>query len=195
MKRILCLLLACVLLGGCTVQPNEPPNTGSVLPEAIPVVVPIAQRTEDGHVQVTIHNGLLGMNSEVLSDEQKADGFLSGVRNEDGSVTYTIDGAKYEAFLAKRYQATCTSIEETVRGNYASVTDVSYEEDLSAVTVTVLRDAYEYSVDALVVFALGTLVITYQAYDMDAAGTCVITVLDENGEQVSKTVYPDELIL
>ncbi len=195
MKRVFCLLFSCLMLVGCVAQPSEgTQDGGTALPETIPVVVPIAERTEEG-VKVTIHAGLLGMDSEVLSDEQIADGFLSGVRNEDGSVTYTIDGSKYDAFVQKSYQKTCTSIDETVRGNYASVTGISYEKDLSAVTVTVFRDAYEYSVDALVVFAVGTLVIAHQAYDIDAVGTCVITVLDENGEQISKTVYPDELIL
>ncbi len=192
MKRLLCVLLSCLLLSGCASQPVE--ETPVTEPTSIPVVVPIAERA-DGGVKVTVHAGLLGMDSEVLSDEQKADGFVDAVRNEDGSVTYTIDETKYEAFREKKYQKTCTSIDETVRGNFPSVTGISYEKDLSAVTITAMRETYEFSVDSLVVFAVGTLIIAYQAYDIDAVGTCVITVLDENGEQISETVYPDELIL
>ena len=195
MKRVICILLSCLMLIGCSAQPtDDPQGGGSVMPDSIPVVVPIAERTDEG-VKVTIHEGLLGMDSEVLSEEQKADGFLSGVRNEDGSVTYTIANDRYDAFVEKSYQKTCISIDETVRGNFPSVTGITYEKDLSAVTITAMRETYEFSVDSLVVFAVGTLIITHQAYDIDAVGTCVITVLDVNGDQISKTVYPDELIL
>lgn len=191
MKRWICLLIACMLmLCGCNAQTTEDPSTEP----NDPVVVPIGERTAEG-VKVTIHSGLLGMDSEVLSDAQKADGFLDAVRNEDDSVTYTIANDKYEAFVEKKRQTMCNSITQTVNDSFQSVTSVTYEPDLSAITLTVRRADYEFSVDAIAVFAVGSMAITYQAYDIDSAGNCVITVLDENGEQVSKTVYPEELIL
>jgi len=191
MKRWICILLVSILtLCGCNAQPTEDPST---VPND-PVIVPIGERTAEG-VKVTIHSGLLGMDSEVLSDAQKADGFIDAVRNEDDSVTYTIANDKYEAFVAKKRRAMCDSITQTVNDSFQSVTSVTYEPDLSAITLTVRRADYEFSVDAIAVFAVGSMAITYQAYDIDAVGNCVITVLDENGEQVSKTVYPEELIL
>ncbi len=195
MKRLICILMILVIgLCGCAQQPSDTGEGESTLPTSPPVIVPIGERTEEG-VKVTIHSGLLGMNSEYLSEEQKADGFLSGVRNEDDSVTYTIANDKYEAFVEKSRQNALKSIDETVRGNFGSVTNVECEPDLSAVKLTVRRVDYEYSVDAIVVFAVGSLAVIHQAYDVDAPGTCVITVVDEDGKQVSRNVYPDELVI
>ncbi len=197
MKRWVCIAMALMLmLCGCTATApaSDSDQGGQTLPTSAPVKVPIGERTGDG-VKVTIHAGLLGVDSEVLSEEQKANGFLEGVRNTDGSVTYTIDSARYDTFVQDKLAKTKTAIDETVRGNFPSVTGITYEEDLSAITVTVNRANYEYSVDSLVVFAVGTLAITEQAYDLDAPGICVVTVLDEQGDEVSRTVYPDELVL
>jgi len=192
MKRICCVALCFLLLCGCTAQPIEQPDDG--VPTSSPVVVPIGEETDKG-VCVTIHPGLLGMNSEVLSDAQIADGFIDAVRNEDDSVTYTIATDRYEAFVADNLAKTKATIDETVRGNYPSVTSIEYTEDLSAITLHVIRENFEYSVDAISVFAVGTLAIMEQAYNIHAPGRCVITVLDENGAEVSVTDYPKELIL
>ena len=194
MKRIFALLLAALLLlSGCG-NSESVEETPPVTEDTIPVVVPIGERTEEG-VKVTIHAGLLGMDTEFLSETQKENGFIAAVRNEDRSITYTISTDAYDAYIQKKYQDTCSSMESTVKDSFGSVTNLSYEPDLSAVTLTVRRNDYEYSVDTLVVFAVGSMVIGYQAYDLEAPGKCVITVVDEEGKQISQNVYPDELVL
>ena len=122
MKRWICLFFVCLfVMCGCNTQSAQDPRTEQ--PIENPVVVPIGERTAEG-VKVTVHSGLLGVNPEVLTEEQKADGFISAVRNEDDSVTYTIANDKYDAFVEKKRQSTCDSITQTVKDSYGSVTEI-----------------------------------------------------------------------
>lgn len=197
MKRVWCVITAALMLCGalCGCQTQEPPvNELDPNYNPNPIVVPIGERTEEG-VKITIHAGLLGMDPTTLTETQIADGFLDAVRNEDESVTYTIATDRYDAFVVKNSESTKSLIRETVSSSYASVTDVEIAEDLSAVTLKVIRADYEYSVDALAVFSVGSMAIIGQAYDLNAPGSCVITVVDENGEQLTQTFYPEELII
>lgn len=205
MKRITAwALLLVLLLCGCQASSSEEngtktPVTGAgtlgTLPPTIPVVVPIGERTENG-VNVTIHAGLLGNNSEVLSQTQIDDGFTEAVRNEDGSVTYTIAADRYDAFAARCREEAYKSIMYTAQsGNYVSLETVECAQDLSSITLHVIREYYAESMDGLMVFGTGLIAVTAQAYDLEAPGTCVITVVDEHGVVISETVYPDELIL
>ncbi len=201
MKRIAALVLAMLmLLCGCASAPVEEPTTPTddtlqTLPTSAPVVIPIGERTADG-VTVTIHEGLLGALSEELTEQQIADGFTAAVRNEDGSVTYTIDATRYDTMIARYREDARKAILYTVEdGSYYSLTAAECEEDLSAITLHVERELYENSMDALMIFGTGMIAVTAQAYDVDAPGRCVITVVDEAGQTVAQTIYPEELVL
>ena len=202
MKRNLCvlvvlavLMMLCCACSETPAEPEVPADDLRPLPEAIPVVVPIGERTEDG-VKVTIHGGLLGERGEELSEQQIADGFIDAVRNEDDSVTYTIATDKYDALVA-RYRADArAAILYTVEdGSYYSLKSIDCAEDLSEITFHVDGNYFRESMDELMVFGNGMIAITAQAYDLDAPGTCVLRVFDENGEQIVERIYPDELVV
>ncbi len=189
-----------VLLCGCTAAPTETPTapteeTLQTLPTSAPVVIPNGERTSDG-VKVTIHAGLLGELTEELTEQQVKDGYTAAVKNEDGSITYTIAADAYDTTVA-RYRADArAAILYTVEdGSYYSLKSAECAEDLSSITLHVDRALYEDSMDALMVFGTGMIAVTAQAYDVEAPGRCVIKVVDDAGATISETVYPDELIL
>ncbi|MBQ3094096.1 MAG: hypothetical protein IJC52_02895, partial [Clostridia bacterium] len=191
MKRIMCLLCAVLLLCcGCSGNANKEPVTGppgsdDLRPyyreEAVPVVVPLVTRLENGDVQMTIHGGLL-MNgeSDVLTEEQKADGFLTAVRNEDQSVTYTIAGDRYEAFL-KKHQQSCRDaiIEGGDSGAFESVYKVEINEDFTFAKGIAETAGYSGVDAAEAAFQTGLYAIRAQAFDINAAGTCTVSIVDE----------------
>ena len=206
MKRIVCILAALMLLFcGCQPALREPvvgSDTGDLQPyypeEATPVVVPLVERLENGDVQATIHGGLLTEGeSEVLTAAQKADGFLSAVLNEDKSVTYTIAGDKYEAFL-KKHQDTCRSqiVDGAASGTFESVYKVEINEDFSFAKATASTIGYS-GVDAVEsCFQTAIYAIRAQAFDINAVGTCTVVVVDETtGAEHERHVYPDEFEL
>jgi len=204
MKRIAVLMLAVLLLFvGCAAPDSgsEYPKVGSAdddarpyyPPEPIPVVVPLAERVE-GAVKVTIHKGLLGNDTEVLTDKQKEDGFLDAVRNEDESVTYTIAEDKYDA-LVERHRSNNYGAIVHMLVNYDSISLIECTDDLSQIDIYAIRDEFVHSTEGEVVFGVGLHAMLGQMYNIDAPGVCVITVYDENNEIIEQTTYPEQLNL
>lgn len=201
MKKIAMLVLSLVLLlAGCAAPVQDDPNVGTTgdaqpyyPPEPVPVVLPIAERI-DGAVKVTVHGGLLGDDTEVLTDAQKADGFIDAVRNEDDSVTYTISEDKYDAYV-ERLRSNHYNTILYMGVNADAVTDIKCTDDLSAIDIYVIRNEYVQSTAGEIVFGVGLNAMHGQVYNIDAPGTCVITVYDEYNEIVEQVTYPDELVL
>lgn len=208
MKRwcaVLCAVLV-MMFCGCAEETggvSTPHDMGSdVQPyypeEALPVIVPLVKRLENGDIEATLHGGLLlEGESEVLTAEQVADGFLAGVRNEDGSVTYTIAGDRYEAFLTK-FQKRCRDIivDAAASGSFESVYKAEVNEDFTFIKATAGTKGYSGVDAAEVTFQSAIYAIRAQAFDIHAAGTCVIVVVDETtGEEYERHTYPDEFEL
>ncbi len=207
MKRMwigLCAVsMLLLMMSGCGTQTPPPTedmsNSEPYVPEEpVPVVVPLVERLENGDVQATIHAGLLlNGESEELSEQQIADGFLSGVRNEDQSVTYTIAGDRYEAFLEKhqeecRYQL----VEGAASGAFESVYAAEVNEDFSFVKCTAASEGYAGLDAAEACFQSALYAICAQAYDIDAPGHCEIIVVDETtGGVHEQHFYPEEFRL
>ncbi len=198
MKRVYCLIFALLfVMCGCGAPEDEAPADDFQPQEEITsnIVIPIGERTDEG-VKMTIYGGLLGNDSEVLSQTQIDNGFIDAVRNEDESVTYTIAADRYDGFITDFRARAKRSIEMTAEdGNYASLIAVECADDLSAIKLTVDEGLYAQSMDALAVFGTGLIAVTAQSYDIDAPGVCIITVVNEAGETLSTTEYPKELIL
>jgi len=204
MKRLLCVcLMMMVVLCGCTTIPEEPlPPADDLQPyypeEAVPVVVPLVERLEDGNVTVTVHAGLLlNGESEELSEQQIEDGYLEAVRNEDQSVTYTIAGDRYEA-VKKAVQDDCRYhlVEGAAAGSFESVYKVEVNEEFSFIKATAETIGYNPLDAGEACLQSAIYAMRAQAYDIDAVGYCEMIVVDETtGAEHERHRYPDELQL
>ncbi|MBR5134671.1 MAG: hypothetical protein IKV35_03640 [Clostridia bacterium] len=200
----LLLLLCCGCENGAGGDALVTPQTGpndDLRPyypeEAIPVVLD-AHYLDNGDVQVTIHGGLLiNDESEVLNDQQIADGFISGVRNEDQSVTYVIAGDRYDEFLAN-HKKRCRDaiINGAASGAYESIYAAEPTEDFSYVKATADTEGYSGLDASEAIFETGYYAIRAQAFDVNAVGKCLVEVVDEtSGEVLTSRVYPEEFDL
>ncbi len=84
--------------------------------------------------------------TDELTQDQIDDGFETATLNEDGSVSYTMSGANYKAFMKKQAEKTAQAF-ELVTQSYPSIQDIKYSADFSAIDILV--DAEEFRANPL----------------------------------------------
>ena len=152
-----------------------------------------------GTVEINIPKEFLELDGEkfdyVLTEEQKENGFTNIKKNEDGSATYTIKKKNYEKYIKELREAAKQGIDELTKdGSFASIKSITYNNNLSKITITADKNSFENGLDSLSVFSCGLASIMYQMFDIDAPGKCTVEVKDSaTGEIFQTTVYPDAL--
>lgn len=152
-----------------------------------------------GTVEINIPKEFLELDGEefdyALTEEQKENGFTDIKKNEDGSATYTIKKKNYEKYIQELRETAKQGIDELTKdGSFASIKGITYNNNLSKITITADKNGFENGLDSLSVFSCGLASIMYQMFDIDAPGKCTVEVKDSaTGEIFQTTVYPDAL--
>lgn len=150
-----------------------------------------------GTVEITVPLEFLEMSGEEfnyqLTEENKENGFTEIKKNDDGSATYTIKKKEYKKFISELREATKQGIDELNKdGAFPSVQSITYNNDLSKITITADKEKFQNSFDTAIMFGCGLTSCLYQAYDIDAKGECTVEVKDvTTGETIKSAVYPD----
>lgn len=120
-------------------------------------------------------------------------GFISAKVNDDDSVTITMSKAKHKELLDELETSLDTSFAEFVNGeNTPYIKDITHNDDFSAVTMKVDREAYENAFD-FTPFAIGVLVAWYQAFTETECHVTISIVDVATGETMDTITYPDDL--
>ncbi len=149
-------------------------------------------------VTVTVPKNLLADGDNgALTDDQVNSGFLSSKLNDDGSVSYTMSKASYDAYVKSLKDENTAYLNEIKgSGDYASVTDVLYSKDLTDVTLVVDKNAYQNGTDKYVAKGVALKLATYQLYagvPYDELKVVVYVENSETNEVLETYVYPDSL--
>jgi hypothetical protein len=119
------------------------------------------------NVDVTVSAGFLDGQAEadIAANAEEA-GYTDYVINPDGSVTYTMPKATYEAALQEMRDGVDQTIQETVNESPDVFTSISYDNSMTSFDVTVNRAAYEGDLGAgFIGFTLGISGMFYQMFE------------------------------
>lgn len=152
-----------------------------------------------GTIEINISKELLELNGKkfdyTLTEEQKKQGFTNIKRNKDDSATYTIKKKNYEKFIAEFKKISKQGIDELTKdGSLTSIKKITYNDDLSKITILADKSKFENSIDSMALFSCGLTSCVYQTFDVNAPGKCTVDVKDSVSGEIFKTiVYPDAL--
>lgn len=119
-------------------------------------------------------------------------GFISAKVNDDNSVTITMSKTKHKEILDEYRESIDASIAEFVNGEDTPyIKDITHNDDFTAVTMKVDREAYENAFD-ITPFAIGIYASVYQAYTKIEFHVDITIVDAENGETIDTVSYPIE---
>lgn len=151
-----------------------------------------------GDVEVTLPANLMGDdNTGELMPEQIENGFKSSKVHEDGSITYQIDRKKYDRFMEmSKNELMATFNEMAGSGDYESITQVLYNQELTEVTLMVDPTVYQEGTDKYATKGIALKLVTYQLFSgvsIDKVEVVVNVEASETNEVIDTVVYPESI--
>lgn len=150
------------------------------------------------NVEVTIPATLYkGQDIDSIISEAKNSGIKEVIKNNDGSLTYKMSKSEHKKMMKELKERIVKSVEELKTSeDFASINDVAYNKSFSEFTLTVNKEKFEGSFDALASFGLALAGMYYQLFngaDVEHYKVTVYIKDESNGEVFDTMVYPDEL--
>lgn len=150
------------------------------------------------NVEVTIPATLYkGQDIDSIISEAKNSGIKEVIKNDDGSLTYKMSKSEHKKMMKELKERIVKSVEELKTSeDFTSINDVAYNKSFSEFTLTVNKEKFEGSFDALASFGLALAGMYYQLFngaDVEHYKVTVYIKDESNGEVFDTMVYPDEL--
>ncbi|SCZ05549.1 MULTISPECIES: hypothetical protein [unclassified Lysinibacillus] len=194
MKKLLILLLG-ILLVACS-QGDESGKKKEGADKASEETLKVDKGLLN--VEVTIPATLYkGQDIDFIISEAKNSGIKEVIKNDDGSLTYKMSKSEHKKMMKELKERIVKSVEELKTSeDFTSINDVAYNKSFSEFTLTVNKEKFEGSFDALASFGLALAGMYYQLFngaDVEHYKVTVYIKDESNGEVFDTMVYPDEL--
>ncbi|HBT74019.1 MAG TPA: hypothetical protein DEB37_17785 [Lysinibacillus sp.] len=194
MKKLLILLLG-ILLVACS-QGDESGKKKEGADKASEETLKVDKGLLN--VEVTIPATLYkGQDIDSIISEAKNSGIKEVIKNDDGSLTYKMSKSEHKKMMKELKERIVKSVEELKTSeDFTSINDVAYNKSFSEFTLTVNKEKFEGSFDALASFGLALAGMYYQLFngaDVEHYKVTVYIKDESNGEVFDTMVYPDEL--
>ncbi|MGE7115045.1 hypothetical protein [Lysinibacillus sp. NPDC047702] len=150
------------------------------------------------NVEITIPASFFaGQDIESAITEVKKEGVKEVIKNDDGSVTYKMSKSVHKEMMKEMEKSILDTIEEIKTSkDFTSIKDVTYNKSFTEFTITVNKEQFENSFDALASMGLALTGMYYQLFsgiDSEKFKVTVIFKDESNGEVLNTIVYPDDL--
>lgn len=183
--NVLIIVLCILALAGCGSGTRSPTEAEDIEEGSFDVAITVpASAVNQGDIEATIAGA-------------RAQGIREVVPNDDGSLTCTMSKSAHGEMMQRLREDFIKNAEDMKSGgDFASIKDVQYNNELTLLTLIVDRELYENSMDAFAVFGLGMAAMYYQLFDGVKADHVAVTVEVRDrstGEIMSHVVYPDDL--
>ncbi|RKN86379.1 hypothetical protein D7M11_03555 [Paenibacillus ginsengarvi] len=207
MKNIFSALLLSLLfmiVMGCQASKNEDKATN-----AAPAAAESNTGSKEESQKINVDKGLLdvevtlpasffnGQDLDQVIEKAKTDGVKEAKKNADGSVTYKMSKAKHAEMMKNFEDAIVKMVDDLKSGkDFKSIKAVDVTKKYSEFTVTVDKNAFENSFDAIGLLGVGMSSMFYQSFNGVASDKMKTTIQlkDQATGTVFKTiVYPDDL--
>lgn len=204
-----------LLLTACTSNPTpkspdatKPADESVIPPSSDPTASPNSVDPTDppaekinvdknkSNVEITLPSSMFaGQELDQIIASAKADGVSEVIKNDDGSISYTMSKSVHNDMMSEMKNGVAEYIEELKAStDFVSIKDVKHNDKYSEFDLIVDKTAYEGSFDAFSALALGLQGLFYQSFDGVKDAKVTVFVKDEaSGDLIDTIVYPDAL--
>lgn len=114
------------------------------------------------------------------------------VANEDGSYTATMPIDKYNDLVDSWHDSTAKQLDEMPNSDsWSTITAVDYDDQFSKVTLTTSSSQVGLK-EAFAPLQVGLVACMYQQFAGQPV-SCVVSIVDQSGAELSSVTYPDAL--
>jgi len=201
MKKILLVpltLLLVILLVAC--NQDKESDSGKKTDNADKTAEETPLKVDKGllNVEVTIPASFLeGQDIDTAIAAAKEEGVKEVIKNSDGSVTYKMPKSVHKKMLKDLEKSVMETVEEIkTSDDFTSIKDVTYNKSFTEFTLTVNKEQFENSFDAMSSMGLAIVGMYYQLFngmDPEKFKVTVIFKDEVTGDVINKVVYPDDL--
>ncbi|MEB2298651.1 hypothetical protein LAV72_03305 [Lysinibacillus xylanilyticus] len=201
MKKLLLVpltLLLVILLVAC--NQDKESDSGKKTDNADKTAEETPLKVDKGllNVEVTIPASFLeGQDIDTAITAAKEEGVKEVIKNSDGSVTYKMPKSVHKKMLKDLEKSVIETVEEIkTSDDFTSIKDVTYNKSFTEFTLTVNKEQFENSFDAMSSMGLAIVGMYYQLFNGMDPEKFKVTVFfkdEATGDVINKVVYPDDL--
>lgn len=195
MKRIVIILLSSLFLMACTSDKEATEKTDS------------ASSSDSEESGIEVDKGLLNVEitlpkmffeDEELADieEQMEDSHEANVtKNDDGSLTIKMSKKEHKQLMSDMQEEFVDTIKQMIEAeDYPTIKDISYNRNMTELSIVVNKEEFENSFDGFALFSLGFTGLFYQIFngkDIEKEKVTMKLIDEETTEEFEELIFPD----
>ena len=195
MKRIVIILLSSIFLMACAsdkeaTEKNNAASSSDSEESGIEV--------DKGLLNVEITLPKMFFEDDELADieaEMENSHEANVTKNDDGSLTIKMSKKEHKQLMSDMQEEFVDTINQMIEAeDYPSIKDITYNRNMTELSIVVDREEFESGFDGFTLFSLGFTGLFYQIFDgkdIDKEKVTMKLIDEETSEEFEELVFPD----